>query len=132
MFMLPLFALSQEIAEPTAFLSPCFHFQKSLHFEGLQFPSRPLGLKWYFRPRGEEVFDWIISSDLLPPNNFDMSTLLHRASGSRSSPDFSFVSSFLALICSWEMLQDLGFDHLPILLTVSFYGFSFNPLTKIS
>ena len=50
--------------------------------------------------RGEEVFDWVISSDLLPLNDPDISTLLHRSSGSRSSPDISFASSTLALSCS--------------------------------
>ena len=69
-------------------------------------------------PRGEEVFDWVISSDLLPLNDPDTPTLLHRSSGSRSSPDISFAPSSLALSCSWEVLQDLGSDLLPILLSV--------------
>ena len=69
-------------------------------------------------PRREEVFDWIISSDLLPLNDPDTSTVLHRSSGSRSSPDISFAPSSLALSCSWEVLQDLGSDHLPILLSI--------------
>ena len=69
-------------------------------------------------PCGEEVFDWVISSDLLPLNNPDTPTLLHRSSGSRSSPDISFAPSTLAFSCSWEVLQDLGSDHLPILLSI--------------
>ena len=69
-------------------------------------------------PRGEEVFDWVISSDLLPLNDPDTPTLLHRSSGNRSYPDISFASSSLALSCSWEVLQDLGSDHLPILLSI--------------
>ena len=69
-------------------------------------------------PHGEEVFDWVISSDLLPLNDPDTPTLLHRSSGSRSSPDISFALSTLALSCSWEVLQDLGSDHLPILLSI--------------
>ena len=68
--------------------------------------------------RREEVFDWVISSDLLPLNNTEISTLLHRSSGSRSSPDVFFAPSSLALSCSWEVLQDLGSDHLPILLSI--------------
>ena len=64
-------------------------------------------------PRGEEVFDWVISSDLFPLNDPDTPTLLHR-----SSSDISFVPSSLVLSCSWEVLQDLGSDHLPILLSV--------------
>ena len=81
-------------------------------------PSPALGLKRYFRPRGEGVFDWVISSDLLPLNNPDTPTLLHRSSGSRSSPDISFAPSTLAFSCSWEVLQDLGSDHLQILLSI--------------
>ena len=64
-------------------------------------------------PRKKEVFDWIISSDLLALNDPDTSTLLHR-----SSPDISFAPFTLALFCSWEVLQDLGSDHLSILLSV--------------
>ena len=69
-------------------------------------------------PRGEEVFDWVISYDLLPLNDPDTPTLLHRYSGSRSSPDISFAPSTLPFSCSWEVLQDLGSDHLPILLSI--------------
>ena len=69
-------------------------------------------------PRGEEVFDWVISSDLLPLNDPDTPTLLHCSFGSRSSPDISFAPSSLALSCSWQVLQDLGSDHLPILLSI--------------
>ena len=72
--------------------------------------------------RGEEVFDWVISSDLLPLNDPDTPTLLHPSSGSRSSPDISFAPSSLAFSCSWEVLQDLGSDHLPILLYLSLSG----------
>ena len=64
-------------------------------------------------PAGEEVFDWVISSDLLPLNDPDTPTLLHR-----SSPEISFALSSLALSCSWVVLQDLGSDHLPILLSI--------------
>ena len=69
-------------------------------------------------PRREEVCDWVISSDLLPLNDPDTPTLLDRSSGSRSSPDISFAPSSFALSCSWEVLQDLGSDHLPILLSI--------------
>ena len=69
-------------------------------------------------PCGEEVFDWVISSDLLLLNGSDTPTLFHRSSASRSSPDISFAPSSLALSCSWEVLQDLSSDHLPILLSI--------------
>ena len=91
---------------------------RNLYSGGLQLPSPPLGLKRYFRPCGEEVFNWVISSDLLPLNHSDTLTLLHRSSGSCSSPDISFASFSLALSCSLEVLQNLGSDHLPILLSI--------------
>ena len=69
-------------------------------------------------PRMKEVFDWVISSDLLPINDSDTPTLLHRSTGSRSSPDISFAPSSLTLYCSSEVFQDLGSDHLPILLSI--------------
>ena len=58
-------------------------------------------------------FDRVTSSDLLPLNDFDISTLFHR-----SYPDISFALFSLALSCSWEVLQNLCSNHLPILLTV--------------
>ena len=64
------------------------------------------------------MFDWVISPDLLPLNDPDTPTLLHRSTGSRSSPDISFGPFSLALSCSWEVLQDLGSDHLTILLSI--------------
>ena len=51
-------------------------------------------------------------------NDPDTPILLHCSSGSRSSPDISFAPSSLALFCFWEVLQNLGSDHLPILLSV--------------
>ena len=70
-------------------------------------------------PRLKEVFDWVISSDFLPLSDPDTPTLLHCFSGSCSSSDISSAPPFLALSCSWEVLQDLGSDHLLILLSVS-------------
>ena len=48
----------------------------------------------------------------------DTSTLLHCSFGSRFSPGISFALFSLALSCSSEVLQDLGSDHLTILLSV--------------
>ena len=91
--------------------------QKSLHSGGLQLPSPLWDSKGTSDPRGEEVFDWVISSDL-PLNDPSTPTLLHRSSGSCSSSDISFAPSSLALSCSSEVLQNLGSDHLPILLSI--------------
>ena len=95
-----------------------FLLQKSLHSGGLQLPSPLWDSRGTSNPCGEEVFDWVISSDLFPLNDPDTPTILHRISGSRSSPDISFSTSSLSLSCSWEVLQDLDSDHVPILLSV--------------
>ena len=92
--------------------------QKSLHSGGLQLPSPLWGSRVTTDNHGEEVFDWVISSDLLPLNDPDTPTHLHCFSGSRSSPDIFFTPSSFALSCYWEVLQDLGSDHLPILLSI--------------
>ena len=73
-----------------------------------------------YDPRKEKVLDWVICFNLLPLNNPDITTLLHRSSGIRSFPDISFAPSSFALSCPLEVLQDLGSDHLPILLIVPF------------
>ena len=51
-------------------------------------------------PRMQEVFDWVISSDLLPLNDPNTPTLLHRSSGSRSSPDISLLPLLLPFLAA--------------------------------
>ena len=107
------------MAEPTPFSPSILPPPEISSFYGTSIATHPL---WDSRgtsnPRGEEVFDWVISSDLLPFNDPDTPTLLHCSFGSLSSPDISFAPSSLALSCSWEVLQDLGSDHLPIFLSI--------------
>ena len=81
---------------------------RNLYSWGLQLPSLLWDSKGTSDARREEVFNWIISSDLHPLSDPDISTLLHCSSGSPFS---------LAFSCSWEVLQDLGSDHLLIVLT---------------
>ena len=50
---------------------------------------------------GKDLFDWLLSSDLLPLNNPQHHTLLHRATGNRSSPDLSLVPARIASKCTW-------------------------------
>ena len=83
-------------------------------------PLPLLGFQRYYRLPVEKVFGLVISSNLLTLKDSDIPTFLHRSTGSRSSPDISFAPSSLALSCSWEVLQDLGSDHLPNPLTVLF------------
>ena len=75
---------------------------------------------WDSRGTSDPCGKYSTVSLLSPPplNDPDTPALLHCSSGSRSSPDISIAPSSLALSCSWEVLQDLGSDHLPILLSV--------------
>ena len=73
---------------------------------------------------GKELFDWLLSSDLLPLNNPEHHTLLHRATGNRSSPDLSLVPARIASKCTWQTLPDLGSDHLPISITIPTHYYS--------
>ena len=81
-------------------------------------PSTPLRFKRYFQHLWGGSIQLSHLLNLLPLNDSDTPTLLHRSTGSRSSPDISFAFSSLALSCSWEVLQNLGSDHLPILLSI--------------
>ena len=69
-------------------------------------------------PCGEEVFNWVISSDFLPLNDLSIPTLLYSSSTSHSFSDIFFASSSPAVSCLWEVLQNLASDHLPILLII--------------
>ena len=87
--------------------------------------------KGTFKYCGDKIFDWFISSDFLPLNESDIPTLFHCSSGICSSPDIFFALFSLALSCSWVVLQDLGSDHSPVLLTVPLSLWSFAP-TNVS
>ena len=67
---------------------------------------------------GKDLFDWLLSSDLLPINNPEHYTLLHRATGNRSYPDLSLIHAQIASKCTWQTLPELGSDHLPISITI--------------
>ena len=67
---------------------------------------------------GKDLFDWLLSSDLLPLNNPEHHTLLHRTTGNRSSPDLSLVPARIASKCTWQTLPDIGLDHFPISITI--------------
>ena len=113
MFTLPPFALLRRMTESTPFFPSSFpppeissFWRTSIvmtHSETQKVLPTPSGRKYS------------IGSSLLTSaiNDPDISTLLHR-----SFFDISIAPSSLALSCFWEVLQDLGFDHLPIFLTV--------------
>ena len=115
----PPLALPQRRAEPTSSFPPFFPPPKISSSWGTSIAIIPSGTQEVLLPRGGSI-DWVISSDLLPLNDPDTPTLFHRFPGSCSSPDISFAPSSFALSCFWEVLQDLGSDHLSILLSGPF------------
>ena len=117
MFMLPLLALLMIVKDDkTDFFSAFILTPPSILFtvEDFNCHHSLWDSKGIFDPRGEEVFDRVNSSDLFPLNGPDIPTLLHR-----SSPDIFFAPFSFVLSCSWEVIQDLGSDHLLILLSSS-------------
>ena len=89
MFVLSQFALPDGWQNRILFSLHSSLLQKSFYYEELQLPSLSLISKGTSNPSGEEVFDWVIFSDLLPLNDAATPTLLHRSPGSRCSPDIS-------------------------------------------
>ena len=119
MFTLPLFAFLRRMAEPI-FSPSILSSSRNLFALGDIICHHPLkNSKSTSDSSEEKTFDWVISFDLFPLKDSDIPTLLHCSSGSRSSPDIFFALFFLAVPCSWEVLQNLGSDHLPVLLTAS-------------
>ena len=69
------------MTELTPFLPPFFPPEIS-SFSGTSIAITPSGTqRGTSNPCREEVFDWVISSDLLPLNDPDTPTLLHRSTG---------------------------------------------------
>ena len=128
MFMFLLFALLQRMAEPTPFLPPFFPPPEISSFWKTSIGITPSGTQEVLSTPVERKYS--TGSSLLtssPINHPDIPTLLYCSSGSHSSTDISFAPSSLALSCSREVLQNLGSDHLPILLSVSLSLWPFAP-----
>ena len=117
MCMPPLFAPPQQMAEPTPFLPPSFPPPEISSFLGTSIAITPSGTQ-EVPPTSAGRKYLTGSSPLTSPSM----TLTHPpfsiAPLAVAPPDISFVPSSLALSCSWEVLQDLGSDHLPILLSI--------------
>ena len=118
MCTLPVFALLRRIAEPTPFLPPFFPPPEISSFWGTSTAITPSGTQEVLLTPAGRKYSTGSSPLTSSLNDPDTLTLLHCFSGSCPSPDISFAPSSLALSCSWEVLQDLGSDHLPILLSV--------------
>ena len=123
MCTLPISAFSNGWQDRLLFSLDSSLLQKFLHSGRLQLRSPPLEPKRSFRPRGEEAFDWVISSELVPLNEPDTPTLLHRSSGSRSSPDISFAPSFLPFLAPGRCFRTW------VLTTYQFFYLFLSPLS---
>ena len=117
----PLSALPQRMAEPIPSLPPFFPPPEISSFWGTSIAITLFGTQDVPpTPAGKKYSTGSSPLTSSPLNDPDTPNLLHRSSGSRSSPGISFAPSTLAFSCSWEVLQDLGSDHLPILLSIPF------------
>ena len=111
MFMLPLLALFQWIAKPTSFLSPFFPPREISSFWGTSIVNTPSGTQKVLpTPMGRK---YSIESSPLSSFSMTLTYLLFF-----TAPLLTFSLHPFALSCSWEVLQDLGSNHLPILLTI--------------
>ena len=116
MFTLLLFAL-RRMAEPTPFVLSFFPSPEISSFWRASIAITPSGTQKVLPTLVGRKYS--LGSSPLTSHHPGIPTLLHCSSGSRSSPDIFFAPSSLVLYCSWEVFQDLGSDHLPILLSVS-------------
>ena len=120
--MLPQFAFLRRIAEPTPFLPPFFPPPEVSSFWETSIAITPARTQKVLpTPVGRKYS--IGSSFLTSSTSMTLTYLLfsipHLAvAPPLLPPDISFAPSSLALSCSWEVLANLGSDHLPILLTV--------------
>ena len=110
-----LFAPPQRMAKPIYSLPPFFPPPKISSAWGTSIVITPSGTQEVLPTPVRRKYS--TGSSLLTSSPSSI-RLGHRSSGSRSSPDISFAPSTLAFSCSWEVLQDLGSLHLPILLSV--------------
>ena len=105
----PLFAPPQRMAEPIPFLPQLFPPPEISSFWGTPIAITPSGTQEVLPiPTGRKYSTGSYPLTSSPLMTLTHAPLIHRSSGSRSSPDISFAPSSLALSCSWEVLQDLG------------------------
>ena len=70
---------------------------------------------------GQDLFGWVLSSELLALANPDHITLLHYSIGNRSPPGLSPVPASIASICIRQVLPDLGSNLLSVSITIPGY-----------
>ena len=119
MCTLLLFALLRRMVELTPFLPPFFIRQEISSFWGTSTAITPSGTQEVLATPAEKKY---LTGSFFLTSSPSM-TLTHPpfyiASLAVTIPfDISFAPTSLVLSCSWEMLQNPGSDHLPILLFV--------------
>ena len=68
---------------------------------------------------GDYIEDIVNSTNLILLQNKDSPpTFFHRPSGALTRPDSTLVSADLHDKCSWKVSDDLGSDHLPIIISI--------------
>ena len=69
---------------------------------------------------GDYVEELVNSSNLILLQDKDSPpTFFHRPSGACTRPDHTLISADIQGQCSWEVLDDFGSDHLPILISIA-------------
>ena len=72
-----------------------------------------------YNDSGRYIEDLKDSTNLiLLQDNLSEPTLFHRPSGASTKPDHTLISADIRDQCHWEILEDLGSDHLPILISI--------------
>ena len=73
-----------------------------------------------YNPRGHNIEDIVNSSNLcLSQNSSSKPTLFHRGHGTTSKPDLTLISSDIFQLANVTVLDDIGSDHAPILITIA-------------
>ena len=73
-----------------------------------------------YNQRGHNIEDILNSTNLcLQQDSTSQPTLFHRRHGTSSRPDLTMISSDILGKTSVEVLEDIGSDHRPILITIS-------------
>ena len=67
--------------------------------------------------RGDDIVDFTLTHNLFLCND-GSPTRINRGTGGMSSPDITIASTSLANKISWATLNDLGSDHMPIVIEV--------------
>ena len=67
--------------------------------------------------RGDLVMDWMLEKDMMCVND-GSPTRTNRVTGGTSSPDITLVHSNWSNKVEWSVGEDLGSDHLPIVVQV--------------